>query len=62
MKVAVKDMKGKEESQKEIERCKREVLHEANVLINLGYHPNRPWDMHKTATILDSPTISWNGK
>jgi len=27
MKVAVKDMKGKDGSQKEIERCRQEVLH-----------------------------------
>lgn len=43
MKVAVKDMKGKDGSQKEIERCRQEVLHEANVLINLGDHPNLPF-------------------
>ena len=43
MKVAVKETKGKDGSQKETERCRQEVLHEANILINLGDHPNLPF-------------------
>ena len=43
MKVAVKEMKGKDGSQKETERSRQEVLHEANVLITLGDHPNLPF-------------------
>lgn len=43
MKVALKEMKGKDGSQKETERCRQEVLHEANVLVNLGDHPNLPF-------------------
>ena len=43
MKVAVKEMKGKDGSKKETERCRQEVLHEANILMNLGDHPNLPF-------------------
>lgn len=42
MKVAVKEMKGKDGSNKETEHCRQEVLHEANILMNLGDHPNLP--------------------
>lgn len=43
MKVAVKEMKGKDGSNKETEHCRQEVLHEANILMNLGDHPNLPF-------------------
>ena len=43
MKVAVKEMKGKDGSRKETERCRQEVLHKANILMNLGDHPNLPF-------------------
>lgn len=43
MKAVVKEMKRRNESKKETERCKHEVLHEARVLVNLGDHPNLPF-------------------
>jgi len=36
-------MKRCDQSSKEIERCKREVLHEAKVINSLGDHPNLPY-------------------
>ena len=43
MKTVVIEMKMRNESRKEIERCKREVLHEAEVINSLGDHPNLPF-------------------
>jgi len=43
MKSVVKEMKRRDQSSKEIERRKREVLHEANVINSLGDHPNLPF-------------------
>ncbi|XP_068749122.1 calcium-dependent protein kinase 1-like [Montipora capricornis] len=40
MKSVVKEMKRRNQSYKETERCKREVLHEATVINSLGDHPN----------------------
>ena len=43
MKTVVKEMKKRDESRKETERCKQEVLHEAKMLRSLGDHPNLPF-------------------
>ena len=43
MKSVVKEMKRRNPSCKETERCKREVLHEATVINSLGDHPNLPF-------------------
>ena len=37
------EIKMRNESRKETERCKREVLHEAEVINSLGDHPNLPF-------------------
>ena len=39
----VKEMKMHNESRKETERCKRKVVHEAEVINSLGGHPNLPF-------------------
>jgi len=41
--AAVKEMNRRNDTPKESERCKKEVLHEANVLHNLGDHENLPF-------------------
>ena len=41
--AVVKEMKRQNDTPKESERCKKEVLHEANVLHNLGDHENLPF-------------------
>lgn len=43
MKTAVKEIKKRKDSPKETERCRREVLHEAQILQSLGDHPNLPF-------------------
>ena len=43
IKVAVKEMKRRNESLKESERCKKEVLHEAGILHNFGDHEGLPF-------------------
>ena len=43
METVVKEMKKRDESRKESERCKLEVLHEAKMLRSLGDHPNLPF-------------------
>ena len=43
METVVKKMKKGDESRKESERCKLEVLHEAKILRSLGDHPNLPF-------------------
>ena len=40
--VVVKVMKARDSSNKELERAKQEVLHEASVLSDLGDHPGLP--------------------
>ena len=42
IKTAVKEMKKRNDSPEETERCRREVLHEAQILQSLGDHPNLP--------------------
>ena len=42
IKTAVKEMKKQNDSPKETERCRREVLYEAQILKSLGDHPNLP--------------------
>jgi len=42
IKVAVKEMTKRNDSMAEKERCRHEVIHEANVLHALGDHPNLP--------------------
>ena len=42
IKVAVKEMRKRNDSFTEKERCRMEVLHEAKVLCELGDHPNLP--------------------
>ena len=43
IKTVAKEMKKRDESRKETERCKLEVLHEARMLRSLGDHPNLPF-------------------
>ena len=43
IKVVVKEMRRRNDTPKESERCKREVLHEANVLHCLGDHVGLPF-------------------
>lgn len=43
MKTAVKEIKKRKDSPEETERCRREVLHEAQILQSLGDHPNLPF-------------------
>lgn len=43
IKTVVKEVKKRNESRSETERCKREVLHEARMLRYLGDHPNLPF-------------------
>jgi serine/threonine protein kinase len=42
IKVVVKEMKERDGSASDRERCRREVLHEANILQSLGDHPGLP--------------------
>lgn len=43
MKTAVKEIKKRKDSPKETERCRCEVLHEAQILQSLGNHQNLPF-------------------
>ena len=43
MKTAVKEIKKRKDSPEETERCRREVLHEAQILQSVGDHPNLPF-------------------
>lgn len=43
MKTAVKEIKKRKDSPEETERCRCEVLHEAQILQSLGDHPNLPF-------------------
>ena len=43
MKMTVKEIKKRKDSPEETERCRREVLHEAQILQSLGDHPNLPF-------------------
>ena len=64
MKVTVKEMKGKDGSRKETERCRQEVLQ--GQYFNESWGSPKPaisfWDVHKTSAILDCSTISWYEK
>lgn len=43
MKTVVKEMKKRDQSREETERCQLEVLHETRILRSLGDHPNLPF-------------------